>query len=531
MKERRSLHSVSQHDRRKLLKGLGAAGVAAASGLWLPAHVLAETTLPQVSDKPVYGGRIRVASTSVSTKDTLDPAKASLGTDYTRIYTLYSGLTQFNREMGADLALAESMESQDQKSWQITLRKGVTFHSGKSLTSADVVYSLLRHKDPSVTSRVAPIAAQFESVKATGSHSLVIELTSANADLPVILASSNFCIVADGTTNFRDSADGTGPYKLKSFSPGVRTVFEKNRNFWKPGKPYLDEIELVGIADESSRVNALLAGDIHMMVAVNPRSTKRIRNSERCDVMQTESGLYTNLIMRQDVYPTNNPDFVTAIKYMFDRPLVKRALFRGYATIANDHPVPPSHKYSNADLPQRPYDLDKARYHLKKAGMQGARLPVFATPAAEGSVDMAALLQLSGIEVDLKLGINRVPADGYWSNHWMKHPMGFGNINPRASLDELFTLFYKSDAPWNESGWQNKQFDQLLLAARGEGDESKRKQMYQNMQTLISQGSGVSIPVFMNLIDGFDKRIKGFYPIPTGGLMGYTFAEHVWLDA
>ena len=141
------------------------------------------------------------------------------------------------------------------------------------------------------------------------------------------------------------------------------------------------------------------------------------------------------------------------------------------------------------------------------------------------------LLQLSGIEVDLKLGINRVPADGYWSNHWMKHPMGFGNINPRASLDELFTLFYKSDAPWNESGWQNKQFDQLLLAARGEGDESKRKQMYQNMQTLISQGSGVSIPVFMNLIDGFDKRIKGFYPIPTGGLMGYTFAEHVWLDA
>ena len=119
MKERRSLHSVSQHDRRKLLKGLGAAGIAAASGLILPQHVLAAMAGTPATDKPVYGGRIRVASTSVSTKDTLDPAKASLGTDYTRIYTLYSGLTQFNREMGADLALAESMESQDQKSWQI----------------------------------------------------------------------------------------------------------------------------------------------------------------------------------------------------------------------------------------------------------------------------------------------------------------------------------------------------------------------------------------------------------------------------
>ncbi len=531
MKERRSLHSVSQYDRRKLLKGLGAAGVAAASGLILPQHVLAAMAGTPATDKPVYGGRIRVAGMSISTKDTLDPAKASLGTDYARIYMLYSGLTQFNRDLGTDLALAEKIESEDQQHWFITLRDGVTFHNGKSLTSDDVVYSLLRHKDPAVTSRAAAIAQQFDSVKATGRLTLSLTLKSPNADLPVILASSNFCIVANGTIDFSREANGTGPYKLKEFSPGTRTVGEKNRNFWKPGKPYLDEIELVGIADESSRVNALLSGDVQMSIALNPRSTKRVKASGTCDIMQTESGLYTNLIMRQDAYPTNNPDFVLAVKYMMNRPLVQRALFRGYATIANDHPVPPSHKYYNADLPQRPYDIDRAKYHLKKAGMSGARFPVFASPAAEGSVDMAALLQLSGIECDYHFGINRVPADGYWSNHWMKHPMGFGNINPRPSLDELFTLFYKSDAPWNESGWKNAQFDQLLLAARGEGDEVKRKQMYGDMQALISEHCGVSIPVFINIIDGYDKRIKGFYPIPTGGFMGYTFAEHIWLDA
>ena len=517
-------------DRRRLLKAMGSAGlVTAASGFMLPARVLAE--LSEAEPKPQYGGRIRVATASVSAKDTLDPAKASQSTDYIRIYMLYSGLTQFNRELGTDLALAESLESDNQKDWRITLRSGVTFHNGKSLTPQDVVYSLMRHKDPALTSRAAPIASQFEKATVTGERTLTLTLVSPNADLPVLLASSNFCIVADGTTHFNGVANGTGPYKLKTFAPGVRTVVERNPNFWKNGRPYLDEIELVGIADESSRVNALLSGDIHMTLGLNPRSTKRIRKSGSAEVMQTESGLYTNLIMRQDAYPTNNPDFVLAIKYMIDRPLVKRALFRGFATIANDHPVPPSHKYFNADLPQRPYDLDRARYHLKKAGLTGARLPVFATPAAEGSVDMASLLQLSGIEVGLKLGINRVPSDGYWSNHWMKHPLGFGNINPRPSLDELFSLFYKSDAHWNESGWKNAQFDQLLLAARGEGDEAKRKQMYGDMQTLIAQECSVCIPVFLNLIDGYDKRIKGFYPIPSGGLMGYTFAEHVWLDA
>ena len=530
----RGHHSVS---RRALLKSLGAAGlVTAASGLALPAHVLAQlsddsTTANQAGGKPKHGGRIRVATTSMSTKDTLDPAKASLSTDYVRIYMFYSGLTQFNRELGADLALADAIETEDQQNWHFTLRSGVTFHNGKSLAPQDVVYSLLRHKDPAVTSRAAPIAAQFKEVVVTGPNTLRITLNAPNADLPVMLASANFCIVADGTTDFTQTANGTGPYQQKEFSAGVRTIGVRNPNFWKPGKPYLDEVELVGIADESSRVNALLSGDIQMALAVNPRSTKRVKRSGTCDVLQTESSLYTNLIMRQDGYPTSNPDFVLAVKYMMNRELIKRALFRGYATIANDHPVAPSHKYFNHELPQRPYDIDRAKFHLKKAGMSGIRVPVFASPAAEGSVDMAALLQLSGIEAGMHFGINRVPSDGYWSNHWMKHPLGFGNINPRVSLDELFSLFYKSDAPWNESGWQNAQFDELLIAARGEGDEIKRKQMYWDMQELIADKCGVSIPVFMNLIDGYDKPIKGFYSIPTGGLMGYSFAENVWLDA
>lgn len=518
--------------RRELLKYLGATGmVAASSGFIIPSHVLAQINSSEQPEVPKYGGKIRVATTSSSTKDTLDPAKASLGTDYTRIYMLYSGLTQFNESLGTEPALAEKLETNDQQVWHIELRKGVTFHDGKELTAEDVRYSLLRHKDPAVTSRVAPIAEQFEGVSITGRYSLTLTLITANADLPTILASSNFCIVAEDTENFRDSANGTGPYKLKEFSPGVRTVVEKNINYWKEGRPYLQEIELVGIYDEPSRVNALLSGDLQLAVAINPRSTKRIKRSGKCDVVQTESGLYNNLIMRVDQFPTNNPHFVTAIKYMLDRELIKRALFRGFATVANDHPVPPSHKYYHHELAQRPYDLDIAKFYLKKSGMEGTRLPIFATPAAEGSVEMAALLQLSAIECGFNLGINRVPADGYWSNHWMKHPMGFGNINPRPSLDELFSLFYKSDAPWNESGWSNPQFDQLLLQARGEGDEVKRKQMYWDMQELISVHCGVSIPVFMSLIDGFDKRLKGFKAIPTGGLMGYMFAEHVWWDA
>jgi peptide/nickel transport system substrate-binding protein len=129
----------------------------------------------------------------------------------------------------------------------------------------------------------------------------------------------------------------------------------------------------------------------------------------------------------------------------------------------------------------------------------------------------------------MNLDVRRMPADGYWSQHWMKHPVGFGAINPRPSADVLLTSFFKSDAPWNESAWKSEKFDQLLVAARGEPDTAKRAQMYADMQVMIHESSGIGIPFFMSNIDGHSKRLKGLTPIPLGGMMGYTFAEHVWL--
>lgn len=477
---------------------------------------------------PRQGGRIRVASVSSSTADTLDPAKGSLSTDYVRHYMFYSGLTQLARDLSAIPGLAESYGSADQKVWQFKLRRGVTFHDGKSLTAADVVYSLLRHKKPTTGSKVATIAEQFAEVRAVGTDEVIIRLTGANADLPVILSQSHFLIVQDGANDFR-TCNGTGPYRCAQFKPGVRTIGRRNENYWKPGRPYLDEIELIGIPDEVSRVNALLSGDVHLINAVNGRSTRRIVAAGR-GLMETPSGLYTHLIMRQNTLPTGNPHFVAAMKHLFDRPLIKRALFRNFATIGNDHPIPPFHRYYRDDLPQTVLDLDKARYHLRKAGLTGVRLPMFAAPAAEGSVDMASVLQEYGGRVGLNLAVNRVPADGYWSTHWMKHPLTFGNTNPRPTADLLFSLFYKSDAAWNESGWKHPHFDSLLIEARGEADEGRRKQLYGEMQGIVREHCGVGIPAFISLMDGYDRRLKGLYPVPLGGFMGYTFAEHVWWE-
>ena len=178
---------------------------------------------------------------------------------------------------------------------------------------------------------------------------------------------------------------------------------------------------------------------------------------------------------------------------------------------------------------RRTVTRSQAKFHFQKSGIGSAAIPVVVSPAATSSVEMGLVLQYAAKQIGMNLDVRRMPADGYWSQHWMKHPVGFGAINPRPSADVLLTSFFKSDAPWNESAWKSEKFDQLLVAARGETDAARRAQMYADMQTMINNESGIGIPFFMSNIDGHSKRLKGLTPIPLGGMMGYTFAEHVWV--
>jgi peptide/nickel transport system substrate-binding protein len=511
-------------NRRELIHWLVAAGMsvsAAASALTASTRAFADT--------PKKGGRLRVAGFATSTTDTLDPAKGSNSTDYSRGTTFYNGLTVLDEHLAPQLDLAESIENEKATQWTVKLRKDVRFHDGKPLTSADVVYSLLRHMDPAVGSKAKSLAEQMVEVKATGTNEVQIKLASPNADLPVIFGISHFLIIRDGTSDFT-KANGTGPYKCKEFQPGIHSVGVRNDEYFKPGKPYVDEVEHIGITDEAARINALLSGDVQLAGGINPRSAKQIQSAEGYQLFETKAGGYTDLVVRLDAQPTGNLDFVTALKYLFDRQQIKNTVYRNFAVIGNDQPIDPSNRYYSPDLPQRPFDLDKAKFHFQKSGVSSAKLPIIVSPAADNSIEMAELMQQAGAKIGLNLDVKRVPADGYWSNYWMKQPIGFGNINPRPSADVLFTLFFKSDAAWNESAWKNDKFDRLLVAARSETDEAKRKQMYGEMQALVHEGAGIGIPVFASILDGHSAKLKGLRPIPTGGLMGYNYAESVWLD-
>ena len=515
-------HGVTRREVLKMLMAGGMQVSLAGSIATLASTVNAQT--------PRKGGRIRVAGIASGANDTLDPAKQSNHTDYCRGYMFYNGLTSLDGSLTPQPSLAEEFTTKDAMTWVFKLRRGVTFHDGKPLTPADVVFSMMRHKDPATASKAKVLADQIESVTATGPNEVTFRLSAPNADLPVILGTYHFHIVKEGTTDF-NAGIGTGPYKVKEFKPGVRSIAVRNDNYWKPNRPYLDEVEFVGITDESARVNALLSGQLDLIQAVDPRSVERVKATGTHTVFETKSVSYTDLILRFDRSPGSNPDFVQAVKYLFNREEMLKSIQLGHGVVGNDQPIAATNRFYFNGLAQRRFDPEKAKWHLQKANLGSAPIPVVVSPAATGSVEMALVLQQAAQQIGLNLEVKRMPADGYWSTHWMKHPLGFGNVNARPSADLALTLFFKSDAPWNEAGWKNEKFDQLLVAARGETNPVKRSQMYADMQVMIHNEGGIGIPMFISSIDGLNSKLKGLSAIPLGGMMGATFAENVWLDA
>jgi peptide/nickel transport system substrate-binding protein len=511
--------------RRELLQMMLAGGVAMSGG-----GVILGRASDALAATPVTGGHLKVAGFTSSTADTLDPAKASNSTDYSRCCAVYNRLSNLDKSGATQMELAESIESADGKVWTVKLRKGISFHDGKPLTSADVIFSLKRHLDPNVGSKVNAIAKQMTGFKVIDDLTVEITLANANADLPTILALHHFMIVADGTADF-SKGNGTGPFALESFEPGVRSVMRKNDNYWKSKGPYVDSFEFFAISEDTSRVNALLSGDVHVAAAINPRSERLVESQPGFVLSKSSANSYTNLNMRLDMAPGQNKDFVTGMKHLVNREQILRAALRGRGEIGNDQPVFPGNIYRNDDLKPKPYDPEKAKFHFEKAGVFGQSIPVVASEAATGSVDMAMVIQAAAAEIGLKLDVQRVPSDGYWDNYWLKAPIHFGNINYRPTPDILFSLLYASGAPWNESQYKSEKFDKMLVEARGSLDQEKRKAIYNEMQVMVAEEAGTIIPAYLTGVDAITEKLKGMETNPLGGMMGYRMAEHVWFEA
>ena len=503
---------------------VGGAAFAAAGGAILGAPKPARSA-------PTKGGLLRLATHSQSTNDTFDPAKYIYGNDYIRGTCVYNSLT-FLDELGqANPELAESYEANEAATrWVFKIRKGVAYHDGAPLAMEDIVFSIMRHKDEKLASSAKPLVANIKEVKADGPNTIVIELNAPDVDLPIMIGTFQFMVVKNGTTDFSNPI-GTGPFKMKTFKPGVGTSFTRNPNYWKDGKPYVDEIEMFHVLDAVARANALLSGDAHMVTELKGTAIEQVAASANAKVFTTPCPRYTAIQAAVDRAPSSNQDLGLALSYLIDRKRLLDTLLKGQGVIGNDHPIMATSPLYDHELPQRGLDPDKAKFHLAKSGFGASTLEIHVSDAAPFSLDIGQLLQREASRVGLTIELKREPADSYWNAVAGQRPFTSITFNPRPTYNMLLSLAYKAGAAWNFSHINNPRLDKMIDDARSTPDPAQRKQIYNQIQQTIHDSGSITLPCFMNYVDGTSKKIQGLVPVPVGNLAGFNFADRVWLES
>jgi peptide/nickel transport system substrate-binding protein len=478
---------------------------------------------------PKQGGHLIIGVDGGSSGDTLDPARITSVFHTIVMLQFYDTLTILDEQGRISPFLAESWDAKPgAKEWTLKLRKGVMFHNGKELTSADVVYSINHHRQKDSKSSAKALLAPVSDIRSSAKYEVVFLLDSGYADFPALLSEHRLCIGPEGAT-FTDAV-GTGPFVFEAFQPGVRARAKRNPNDWRSGRGFVDSVETLAINDPTARMSALQSGSIHLMNRADPRTASQLQANSRLQLFNVSGAGHYCFPMRCDAPPFDNNDLRLALKYAVDREAMVRIVLRGYGRIGNDQPVPSFDPFFAADIPQRAYDPDKAKFHFQKSGHTGPVTLSVADIAFTGAVDAAQLFQASAGKAGITIQIDRVPNDGYWDNVWMKKSLTASYWSGRPTIDLQFSLVYASDAKWNESAWKRPSFDKLLAAARVELDASKRKAMYRELQLMVYDDAGEIIPMFNNFLDAGVKRLRGFVPMPTFYMSGARAAEKVWFD-
>ena len=486
--------------RRAALASAAAAGALSVAGL--PAHA-----------RPRHGGTYRIGMSGGNTSDTWDSRTHSdafminLGAG-----CVFETLTEVSSsgELTGELATSWSA-TPDAKVWTFNLRRGVKFHDGKRFGADDVIASMMMHVEPDAKSAAKPIVDAVAEMKKLSNYQVQFTLKSGSADFPYLMSDYHICIFPAGRIAEAIARGiGTGPYRNVSFEPGVRALAEKFDDHWDAdNRGYFNEVEQIYIGDAAARVSALLTNQVDAINRLDFKSVKLVKTRRNIEVLEVTGNQHNTFPMLTGTAPYNDINVRRAIKHAVNRQEMVDKVLLGHGAIGNDHPIGPANQYYARDLPQTPYDPDKAKFYLRKAGHSRLDINLSVSEAAfAGATDAGQLYQNSARRAGININIVQEPSDGYWSNVWLKKPWVACYWSGRATEDWMFATNYEAGAPWNDTHWDNARFQKLLLQGRKELNTRVRGDIYYEMQKLCQEDGGTVVPMYQNFVGAKSDNVE-----------------------
>ncbi|MCC5950470.1 MAG: hypothetical protein JJU45_00090 [Acidimicrobiia bacterium] len=436
---------------------------------------------------------------------------------------VYDPLTALNVDGEPRPYLAESIEpNEDYDVWTITLREGVQFHDGEPLTSEAVKLTFDAHRRSGLTgSAFVPI----EEVEIIDDLTVEVRMRHPWVAFPAALTSQVGFVVSpkmvpapeldeDGNPDpeslaavnaeaeqFTREPIGTGPFVQQSWSAGT-WVGGRNENYWRPGLPYLEELEFRSISDTQARRNALVSRELQMIHTSDPATIARLRDEAAEGLVQIvedrgESEESFILLNVESEGPVGDIRIRRALAYATDVESYNEAQNEGIAEIARGPFKQDSEWYVETDYPT--YDLDEAIALVEDYVADTGQTPRFTLATTASPTTERAVSQLqqqwgqAGIEVDIETldqteFINTAIFGTYEANLWRQ----FGAIDPDVDL-----IWWAGWLGEEEDGTprenilnfannRNPDIDDALQRGRQNAEQSVRAEAYADFQNLLT---------------------------------------------
>jgi peptide/nickel transport system substrate-binding protein len=487
---------------------------------------------PTMAQTPKKGGTLVVAQ-NADIKG-FDPQTQPDFPTVRMLGLIYETLTTVDPDLKVGPGLAESWKfSDDALKLTLNLRKGVKFHSGDALTSADVKYTLQHIQDENAKALVRANFVDIKTIDTPDDNTVVLTLSQPNVSIVTALADTNAAIVSakSATMDMKDgkNANGTGPFKFESWEPNQRLVLAANKDYWQKDLPYLDKVEIRVIPQEASILAALRAGEVNFAVLNDPSVATSIKSGSGLIVMQVPALSYHVLQLNSTRKPFTEQKVRQAVSCAVDRQQVLDTAGLGAGQVTGPNTVPLYRTPLDQLACYKP-DLDKAKKLLADSGMKDITFTVIAAsgepPTAVNEAQNIAD-QLSKVGITMKI---ETLEDSAYVKRWLDGDFdaAIALNGGRADPHLMFTRYWNSKGNLNKvAAYHDSTLDDLLLKGQKETDPQKRIAIYQVLEKHL-----VEAAPWVWLYVGYEYRVmqdnvKNYQATP---LVSIYYLRQVWID-
>lgn len=418
--------------------------------------------------------------------------------------------------------LAESWTPNDKGNiWTFKIRSGVKFNNGTPMTARDVAWTFNRLANPDFPSSASGMFANTllpGSVSAPDDTTVVFELEKPVGSFSWLVSNDNYnAMILPENYEGDWSKDwiGTGPWKIREYIPGVRAVFDANKEYWQ-GAPLADSLELTMYEEETALLLAFQSQAIDITGPIGLANARAIlANPTAYNIDVREASNHDPIHFRMDMEQFKDKRVRQAMALCMDRESLVKNLHLGYASIGNDAPIAPVHAAYTSDIAQRPYDIEAARKLLAEAGYENGFRFKMTVLNYQVLPQMAQLLQSAlkqiNVQADLEL-LDSATYRGdlrYGSSPMLDSISGINSYGHRGVPNLFFNIQLRTGATINSAHFSNAEFDGLADQFSSEVDLQSQRQIANRIHTLLLDETPMIYPAFKHQVSLSQKNITG----------------------